>query len=74
MDIEYISDLVGKRVRDFVLYDKDGNYNSEKETARRYDLIRYKLRGTVGLDELEIADEGNPPIRNTWAEPPMGQG
>lgn len=55
MDIEYISKLVGDRVRDAILYDKDGNFNDAAAAGVKYAQIRRALKGLVPLDELEVA-------------------
>lgn len=53
MDIEYIANVIAGRVRDYILYNKDENHNTPAEAAFRYQTVRLKLRGLVGIDELE---------------------
>lgn len=56
MDIEYLADLVAGRVRDYILYNKDGNFNTPAIVRGRYAALRAQLKYMVPLDELEPAE------------------
>lgn len=57
IDAEYIAKVISGRVHDYIVFDTKDKFNSPKEAARRYELVRQRLRGIVGIDELEISEE-----------------